>query len=76
MQKLILVASMFLVTGIVLPSALVFSTPSVQEERETGPVELASPRPMTVDDSLDMDSVGGALMSPDGEWVLFSKNQL
>ena len=76
MQKLILVASMFLVTGIVLPSALVFSTPSVQEEQETGPVELASPRPMTVDDSLDMDSVGGALMSPDGEWVLFSKNQL
>ena len=76
MQKLILVAAMFLVTGIVLPSALVFSTPSVQEEQETGPVELASPRPMTVDDSLDMDSVGGALMSPDGEWVLFSKNQL
>ncbi len=76
MQKLILVASMFLVIGIVLPSALVFSTPSVQEEQETGPVELASPRPMTVDDSLDMDSVGGALMSPDGEWVLFSKNQL
>ena len=76
MQKLILVAAMFLVTGIVLPSALVFSTPSVQEEQETGSVELASPRPMTVDDSLDMDSVGGALMSPDGEWVLFSKNQL
>ena len=76
MQKLILVAAMFLVTGIVLPSALVFSTPSVQEDQETGSVELASPRPMTVDDSLDMDSVGGALMSPDGEWVLFSKNQL
>ena len=76
MQRLILVAAMFLVTGIVLPSALVFSTPSVQEEQETGSVELASPRPMTVDDSLDMDSVGGALMSPDGEWVLFSKNQL
>ena len=76
MQRLILVAAMFLVTSIVLPSALAFSTPSVQEEQETGSVELASPRPMTVDDSLDMDSVGGALMSPDGEWVLFSKNQL
>ena len=39
MQKLTLVAAMFLVTGIVLPSALVFSTPSVQEEQETGSVE-------------------------------------
>jgi dipeptidyl aminopeptidase/acylaminoacyl peptidase len=76
MQKSILVTAVFLAIGIVLPSALVFSTPSMQEEQETGSVELATPRPMTVDDSLDMDSVGGALMSPDGEWVLFSKNQL
>jgi len=34
------------------------------------------PRPMTVDDALDMVSVGGALMSPDGEWVLFSRREL
>jgi|TARA_B100000959_G_scaffold142296_1_gene149351 dipeptidyl aminopeptidase/acylaminoacyl peptidase len=67
---------MFLAPGIFLPSALVFPAPSVQEEQQTEPVELPAPRPMTVDDSLDMDSVGGALMSPGGEWVLFSKNQL
>ncbi|MBE21459.1 MAG: hypothetical protein CL481_04630 [Acidobacteria bacterium] len=76
MQRLILVAAMFLAAGIVLPSPLVFAAPSVQEEQQTEPVELPVPRPMTVDDSLDMDSVGGALMSPGGEWVLFSKNQL
>ena len=28
-------------------------------------------RPMTVDDALDMVRVGDALISPDGEWVLF-----
>ncbi len=33
-------------------------------------------RPMTVDDALDMVQVGGALMSPDGDWVLFSKSEL
>ena len=76
MQRLILVAAMFLAAGIFLPSPLVFAAPSVQEEQQTEPVELPVPRPMTVDDSLDMDSVGGALMSPGGEWVLFSKNQL
>ena len=76
MQRLILITAMFLGAGIFLPSALVFPAPSVQEEQQTEPVELPVPRPMTVDDSLDMDSVGGALMSPGGEWVMFSKNQL
>ncbi len=38
--------------------------------------EAAGPRPMTVDDALDMVNVGGALMSPDGEWVFFSKSEL
>ena len=76
MQRLILITAMFLGAGIFLPSALVFPAPSVQEEQQIEPVELPVPRPMTVDDSLDMDSVGGALMSPGGEWVLFSKNQL
>ena len=76
MQRLILITAMFLGAGIFLPSALVFPAPSVQEEQQTEPVALPVPRPMTVDDSLDMDSVGGALMSPGGEWVMFSKNQL
>jgi dipeptidyl aminopeptidase/acylaminoacyl peptidase len=31
---------------------------------------------MTVDDSLDMPSVGGATMSPDGNSVLYSKSEL
>ncbi len=33
-------------------------------------------RPMTADDGLDMVRVRGALMSPDGEWVFFSKSEL
>ena len=33
-------------------------------------------RPMTTDDALDMVRVGGALISPDGSWVLFSKSEL
>jgi len=31
---------------------------------------------MTVDDGLNMTRVGQALISPDGEWVLFSKSEL
>jgi len=33
-------------------------------------------RPMTTDDGLDMVRVGSALISPDGEWVFFSKSEL
>ena len=47
--------------------------PLVQEEQAAEP---QGPRPMNVDDALDMVSVGGAVMSPDGEWVLFSKSEL
>ena len=34
------------------------------------------PRPMTVDDALDMIQVGNALISPDGSWVLYSRREL
>jgi dipeptidyl aminopeptidase/acylaminoacyl peptidase len=34
------------------------------------------PRPMTTDDGLNMVRVGGALMSPDGQWVFYSKSEL
>jgi len=33
-------------------------------------------RPMTVDDALDLVSVGNALMSPDGRWVFYSTSEL
>lgn len=33
-------------------------------------------RPMTTDDSMDMISVGGAIISPDGSRVFFSKSEL
>ncbi len=33
-------------------------------------------RPMTVDDALDMVSVSGALISPDGAWVLYQRREL
>jgi len=38
--------------------------------------EEKSLRPMTVDDSLNMVRVGNARISPDGEWVFFSKTEL
>ncbi len=31
---------------------------------------------MTTDDGLEMVSVGNALMSPDGQWVLYSRSEL
>jgi dipeptidyl aminopeptidase/acylaminoacyl peptidase len=40
------------------------------------PVDGQDRRPMTTDDALDMVRVGGALISPDGSWVLFSKSEL
>jgi dipeptidyl aminopeptidase/acylaminoacyl peptidase len=33
-------------------------------------------RPMTVDDALNMVRLGNVQMSPDGEWVFFSKSEL
>ena len=33
-------------------------------------------RPMTVDDALNMVRIADVLMSPDGEWVFFSKSEL
>lgn len=33
-------------------------------------------RAMTTDDGLDMVNVGGAIMSPDGEWVFYSRSEL
>lgn len=63
-----------LVSGAV---AGVQAVPLGQEEQAAEQsAEPEGPRPMTVDDALDMVSVGGAVMSPDGEWVLFSKSEL
>ena len=76
MRQLIMVTAVVLFTGTFLVNAAAFPVPPVQEEQGAEPVESPGPRPMTVDDALDMDSVGGALMSPDGEWVLFSKSEL
>ncbi len=40
------------------------------------PLGAQERRAMTTDDALDMVQVGGALISPDGSWVLFSKSEL
>ena len=40
------------------------------------PVAGQERRAMTTDDGLDMVRVGGATISPDGSWVLFSKSEL
>ena len=37
---------------------------------------LAAKRPMTVDDALNVVSVGDALISPDGKHVFYSKTEL
>jgi hypothetical protein len=39
-------------------------------------VSQAAKRPMTVDDSLNIVSVGDVLMSPDGEKIFYSKTEL
>jgi dipeptidyl aminopeptidase/acylaminoacyl peptidase len=40
------------------------------------PASAQERRAMTTDDGLDMVRVGGATISPDGSWVLFSKSEL
>ena len=52
-----------------LAAALVMiaSTATAQEQEQ---------RPMTTDDGLNMIAVSGALMSPDGEWVFYSRSEL
>jgi len=49
-----------------LPVMLLLAVPAAAQER----------RAMTTDDGLDMIRVGGATISPDGSWVLFSKSEL
>ena len=49
-----------------LPVMLLLVVPASAQER----------RAMTTDDGLDMVRVGGATISPDGSWVLFSKSEL
>lgn len=45
---------------------LLAAAPTLAQER----------RAMTTDDGLEMVSVGNALMSPDGRWVLYSRSEL
>lgn len=40
------------------------------------PLDAQQRRAMTTDDALDLVGVGGATISPDGSWVLFSKSEL
>ena len=49
-----------------LPLILLLVVPAAAQER----------RAMTTDDGLDMVRVGGATISPDGTWVLFSKSEV
>ena len=82
MRRLIMVLAAALCIGSVFAGAPAFPTPlavhglPTQAEQEAEAAESQGPRPMTVDDALDMVGVGGAIMSPDGEWVLFSKSEL
>jgi dipeptidyl aminopeptidase/acylaminoacyl peptidase len=41
-----------------------------------GSAQEVEKRAMTVDDALNMVRVGDVLISPDGEWVFFSKSEL
>lgn len=40
------------------------------------PIPAQERRAMTTDDGLEMVNVGNALMSPDGQWVLYSRSEL
>ena len=40
------------------------------------PVAGQEQRAMSTDDGPDMVQVGGAMISPDGSWVLFSRSEL
>ena len=53
-----------------LLAAMLFVTVSTLSAQEQ------TRRPMTTDDGLNMISVSGALMSPDGEWVFYSRSEL
>jgi len=57
-----------------LALALAPGTATFAQEEPTA--EEAVTRPMTTDDALDMVSVSPQAMSPDGEWVLYSKRKL
>ncbi|HSG07900.1 MAG TPA: S9 family peptidase [Longimicrobiales bacterium] len=51
-----------------LAASLVLGLPAAAQE--------TPPRAMTTDDGLDMVNVDGAVISPDGDWVLYSKSEL
>lgn len=53
-------------TRLALLLLVMFAAPVVAQDR----------RAMTTDDALNLVQVGGATMSPDGTWVLFSKSEL
>lgn len=39
-------------------------------------VNAAEKRPMTVDDALNMIGIGNVMISPDGQWVFYSRSEL
>ncbi len=53
---------------ILIAALLTLSLPALSTGQER--------RAMTTDDALNMTGVGNALLSPDGQWVLFSKSEL
>ncbi len=61
MRKLFCLATL---TGLILFAM----NPLLAEEKQR--------RPMTTDDSLNIVSISSVLLSPDGEWVFFSKSEL
>ncbi|MBT8404283.1 MAG: PD40 domain-containing protein [Gemmatimonadetes bacterium] len=55
---------------------VVTPVPAAAQDTPAATDNASAPRPMTVDDALDMVSVGSPLISPDGSWVLYSKRTL
>jgi dipeptidyl aminopeptidase/acylaminoacyl peptidase len=55
---------------------LLVASPATLLAQDDGVQDAVAPRPMTTDDALAMVSVSPQAMSPDGEWVLFSKRKL
>ncbi len=71
------IAVLLVLAGIVVPASYALPAQDAQEVAAAPDAEEPEgPRPMTVDDALDLVSVGSPMISPDGNWVFYSERKL
>ena len=69
------VAVVLVLAGLAVPASYALPAQETQEAQEAEEAPQG-PRPMTVDDALDLVSVGSPMISPDGNWVFYSERKL